>query len=381
MTGRLGAYYFLLLAAIGGLNPWLAVVLDDAGATGEQTALILAAFPVGVLLAGPGGAWIADRTGRSVRVLRIAAVLSAACTAAMIPAGGLLPLGLAVLGLALVRAPLPPVADMVTVRDRGMGGYGPIRAWGSVGFVGAALLVGAALDARPRVPLEVGAVAMVGVAAVTFALPSSRPEGAGEAATPRRPRAAWSLLAHPVIAALCVVAVLHRGTIGFYDQFYARHTVDALGLPGWVPGVSIALGVAVEVGIMAAGRALLARFGAYRLVLVAIASQIPRWWLTATLTDPAGLIAVQLLHGVGFGAWWVGGVALVVRSAPEGSENTAQGVFIAAGHGAGSFLALGIAAAMLDGAGTGAAFRLLAVLSAAAFVLAASWLRRVVPRP
>lgn len=384
MRARLGLYYLLLLGAIGGLNPWLAVILDDAGATAVGKSFILAAFPFGVLVAGPAGSWLADRTGREIAVLRAAAGLCVAASVWLVVAAGtgaLIGVALATAGLAVARPPLIPVADMVTVDRLGMGpgGYGPVRAFGSVGFIAAALIVGASLDRWPLAPVWVGAGAATGLALLTFTLP--------ETSRSRRPRtssggftAVLTLLKNPVILALCLVATLHRGTIGFYDQFYALHTTDILGLPGWVAGASIALGVALEVGVLVAGHRLLDRFGPMTLILVAVGSQIPRWALTATLTSAGGLIATQILHGVGFGCWWVGGVALVARQAPADLRNTAQGLFVAAGHGVGSFGALGIAAVMLDGPGTSAAFGLLTGVSAVALVVTVAWLRPAVRR-
>lgn len=378
VRGRLGLYYLLLLGAIGGLNPWLAVILEDAGASGTGKALILGTFPAGVLLAGPAGAWIADRTGREIGVLRGAAVLSLGASVGLLVAaasGALIGLALGTAALAMTRAPLAPVADMATVGRVGLGsgGYSAVRAWGSIGFIVAALVVGALLDDWPAAPLWIGVGTMAALALLTFTIP----ETAGAEPARKSPggfTAIRTVLGIPVLAALCVVACLHRGTIGFYDQFYAHHTTDILGLPGWVPGLSIAIGVALEVGILTLGHRLLERFGAMTLVLVAVVSQIPRWALTATLLSPGALIGTQVLHGFGFGLWWVGGVALVARYAPAELRNTAQGVFVAAGHGVGSFLALGVAAAMLDGPGTGAAFGVLAVISTVALAVTLGWL-------
>ncbi|MCP4873320.1 MAG: MFS transporter [Proteobacteria bacterium] len=376
VRGRLGLYYLLLLGAIGSLNPWLAVILEDAGASGTGKALILTTFPVGVLLAGPAGAWIADRTGREIGVLRGAAVLSLGASIGLLVAaasGALIGLALGAAALAMTRAPLAPVADMATVRRVGLGRYSAVRAYGSIGFILAALLVGALLDDWPTAPLWIGVATLGALAALTFTLPET-PEAERQRSSTGGFAAIRTVLGIPVLAALCVVACLHRGTIGFYDQFYAHHTTDILGLPGWVPGLSIALGVALEVGILTLGRHLLDRFGPMTLVLIAVVSQIPRWVLTASLVSPGLLIATQVLHGLGFGLWWVGGVALVARHAPEELRNTAQGVFVAAGHGIGSFLALGVAAVMLDGPGTGAAFQVLAAISSMALAVTLLWL-------
>jgi MFS transporter, PPP family, 3-phenylpropionic acid transporter len=367
LRGRLALWYFLLIGSIGALNPWLAVVLEGAGASGLMLAGILSLFPLGVLFAGPLGSWLADRTGREVVVLRVSVLLAAVASVALAGANGLLALSLATLGVALFRAPPTAVADMYTVRQVGWDrmGYGRIRAVGSIGFILAVFGVGAMLDVMPRSPLWISAAAMVALAGLTFALPRRERSEAERANTKTAP---WPLLRNPVLVSLFVVAILHRSTISFYDAFFALHATGELGLPSWVPGTSIALGVAMEVLVLVNGHRLLARFGPFPLVLVAVLASAPRWLLTGMLTDPVGLIAVQALHGLSFGAWWVGGLAIVSRHTPEALRNTGQGLFLASGHGVGTLVSMGLAAVLLDRTTTGVAFFWMAGLSAAALV-------------
>ena len=359
---RLALWYFLMFGSIGALNPWLAVVLEEAGASGLVLAGTLALFPIGVLVAGPVGSWVADRTGHERAVLRVSVLLAAIASVALAGATGLLALGLTSLGVALFRAPPTAVADMYTVRQVGWDrrGYGRIRAWGSVGFILGAFGVGAVLDVMPRSPLWISAAAIAGLAALTFALPRRTRTEAEQGDGRRSP---WPLLRNPVLVSLFVVAICHRATISFYDAFFALHATAELGLPSWVPGTSIALGVGMEVLVLFAGHRLLARFGPLPLVLAGVAASAPRWLLTGVLTDPAALIAVQALHGLSFGAWWVGGLAIVARHSPERLRNTGQGLFLASGHGVGTLAAMGMAAMLLDRITTGSAFCLMAGLS------------------
>ncbi len=364
---RLALWYFLMFGSIGALNPWLAVVLEDAGASGLALAGVLALFPIGVLVAGPLGSWLADRTGRERAVLRVSVLLTAVASAALAGSVGLLALALASLGVALFRAPPTAVADMYTVRQVGWDrrGYGRIRAWGSVGFILGAFGVGAVLDTLPRSPLWISAAAVAGLALVTFALPRRQRSEAEQVATRRSP---WPLLRNPVLVSLFAVAICHRATISFYDAFFALHATAELGLPSWVPGTSIALGVGMEVLVLFMGHRLLARLGPLPLVLAGVLVSAPRWLLTGLLTDPVALIAVQSLHGLSFGAWWVGGLAIVARHSPEELRNTGQGLFLASGHGVGTLAAMGLAALLLDRVSSGTAFLWMAGLSAAALV-------------
>ena len=220
-----------------------------------------------------------------------------------------------------------------------------------------------------------GAAGMVALAFLTLTFPERPPAAGGD-----RRVSLKRVLSLPVIFWLCIVGTLHRGTICYYDAFYTLHVTRGLDLPAAIGGISVALGVGIEVGVLLLGHRLLERFGATTLVLISVASGLPRWLLTSSLTDPTLLVATQALHGVGFGCWWVGGLALIDRHAPGELRNTAQGLFMAAGHGLGALLAMGLAAVLLDRTDSGTIFLWVAALSGLALVFAVFALRPAVAR-
>jgi len=391
---RLATWYFLYLGAIGAVGPFLAVVLGDLGASGAATAGILALFPIGLLSTGPLGTLLADRSGRADLVLRLSLALAAIGAVGLVVAPSWQWMIPAAILIALCRAPSSAIVDNLSVRGlpQGMDSYGQVRLWGSVGFIAAAALAGGLYETEPRAPLALGALLLLGTLAVTWTLPTVGREANEETAGPghgealrtpasetesARPRggAIRLLLGQPVLRALCIIAVIHSATVSIYDHFFALH-VKSLGLSPAIAGQAIALGVGVEVMVMAWGRSLLAWLGPRRLVLIAITISIPRWWLSGILTSPAALIAVQASHGLTFGAWWVGAIALVSRHAPSQLRNSAQGLFLASGHGLGSLLAMAGAAVLLDRIGTSMTFKGLAVVSLVGALLAWQLLMR-----
>jgi MFS family permease len=190
------------------------------------------------------------------------------------------------------------------------------------------------------------------------------------------PRALRALRDHPVLRPLAGVAVLHGATLAMYDHLFGLH-LASLGFDSTLLGTAVGLGVAGEVLVMALGGPLLRRFGGLALMSVAVLSGLPRWWATATLTAPHWLVATQALHGLTFGAWWIGGVQLFAESAPKGLENTSQSILLACSFGVGAILAMVATASLLDSHGTKTLFQLAAVLSG----LAALGLIRVALRP
>ncbi len=362
---RLVLWYVLAVGSIGSLHPFLALALERAGASGRASSLLFTLFPLGFLLAGPLWGWVADRTGRPTTVLRGAAtlcgvaVVAAACTSNW---RFLLP-SLAV--VALCRAPLLPLVDVLTVKSLGANSdaYGRVRMWGSIAFIGSVWIVGQTVEDTWRAPLYGNAALLGGASLLTWALPElPRPDG------PSRPKLG-PLVRHPMLRLLALVAVLHGLTISAYDYMFSLH-VDRLGLDTSVTGAAFVCGVAAEVLVLAGAPWLLPRFGARKLLLIGVLSGIPRFLVMATSADPVLLAGIQVLHGLGFGAWWIGVVSILAQEAPPELRNSAQTLLMSANYGLGPLCALGLSALLVDGRGTATLYGVSAGLSAIAFGLA-----------
>jgi PPP family 3-phenylpropionic acid transporter len=367
---RLATWYFLFIGALGALAPYLAICLQNAGASGMATGIVLAIIPVGLLLGSPIGTLLADRTGRPVWVLRLCIGISAAATLGLYLAPDWRFMAPAAALLALARAPAGAITDNIAVQMTSGGNYGRVRLWGSVGFVLACWGVGCTLDRWPASPILTCLVLLCLLLIATEMLQTRGVEREQSKA------AISTLLARPQLAALYSVAIVHSATVAFYDRFFALH-INSIGLPSKVAANALALGVSVEVAVMAAAPFLLRRVGAMKLILLGVAAGIPRWWLCGIVEDGTTLTIVQALHGLSFGAWWIGGIALVAEQAPEGLKNSAQGLFLAAGHGIGQLLAMLGAAAALDRLSTGEVFQHLSGVSMLALGMGTLWLARV----
>ncbi len=363
---RLMIWYTLAVGSIGALQPFLMVTFAREGLDPTTSSAMMALFPGAFLIAAPLWGWLADRTGRSTPWMRIAAVGAAAGSIALTFAHGAMAIALSATVLAMCRAPLGPLVDVATVHAPGSRpeDYGRIRLWGSVGFAAGVGLVGLGIDAVPRLPMIAGTVLICAAAVFTFALPD--PGGAGVLTLGQRP---WRLLRVPGMAALLGASVLHGVGLATYDFFFSLHMERLAGPPG-LTGIAFAIGVAVEVGVMAAAPVLLRRFGAARMVQVAVALAIPRWLVTGLIDDPFVLAATQALHGVSFGAFWIGAVSLVAERAPGNLRNSGQGLLMAANAGLGPLLATLLAGTTVASVGTHGLFLIDAALAVVATALA-----------
>jgi len=356
------------MASLGALHPFLAPALTHAGASDAAVPLIIAAFPVARLTAGPAMGWIADRYARPDLVLQGSALGAATCALLLGVSPGWILMAAAVYAFALCRVPLFPLLDVRIVRTPG--GYGTVRVWGSVGFILAVVAVGAFADAHPRLPALAAAGALFATTAVTLSLPRGGPA----TRDPLLP-AMRRLLAIPELRPLWIVSALHAATLATYDHLYSLH-VAASGFSARVTAAGVAAGIVVEIAVLAAGPRLLARFGGGTLIVIAVVTSIPRWIVTGTTADPLLLAGIQALHGVGFGCWWIGGIGLLATRAPEDLRNSAQSLFVFAAYGVGALVAMGGSAAVLGTVGSSGLFLGLTAVTAAAAIAAVPLLRR-----
>lgn len=323
---------------------------------------------MGRLLGGPAWTWVADRLGPD-RILRWAAISAALCGLALLLARSPWLLALTIAGWSLSRAPLFPIMDASTIHALGRG-YGPIRATGSVAFLLAALAGGLLRDRVSDAPLLLAVGLLWLTAAVSLALPPLQATPQGATHRPWR-----ALVLRPGLGPLVGGCLLHGATLSTYDQLFAMH-VDAMGLPAAATGGALALGVGVEIGILTAAPWLLQRLGPRALLLLGVASGVPRSLITGTTHSPTLLVATQALHGLHFGAFWVAGTTLFAGVAPPQLRNSTQALLPAAAFGAGPLLGLSLASAVLRHGDTQQLYLCMAAISALA-TLALLW----APRP
>ena len=342
--------YGFSFAGLGALIPYLALLLSERGITGWTLAAALAVLPLSRLLVGPIWSLAADMFQATTWLLRLGALLSVVGAALLwgSPAGGA---GLVIGAMALLsvgRAPCGPLLDGLAIRSlegEGDGAYGRVRRWGSVGFMLAALGVGWMTEYTAAGPLDAVVVAAVFFLGVTMAMPSL-----GQVRRVAVGPALGTLCRDVHIWLVLITAALHFSAHVGSTSFLAVH-FDALGYSTVWPGVALAFGVLVEVGVMSHARLLLDRWPPAVLLVGVVAVAWARWWGMSNVTDGWGLVALQGLHGITFGVFWIASVALVSRRAPAAVGTSAQGLLAAAVGGVGSAAGM-IGSSLIVEAGT-----------------------------
>lgn len=357
---RLALFFFAVFAIVGVSLPFWPVWLRSRGLDAAEIATLFTLGHWAKVVANPLLGLAADRRGaaRVMRWLTLVALGSFAIL--LLPLRGFASvLLLAILGGTCLSA-VTPLGERVAlaVAYAGGGDYGRLRLWGSLGFIGAALLTGWLLpggDADLILYAVIAGTALLVMSCLVMPSP-----GRDTAGAPGMPAVAF--LARPSFLAFLCAATLIQGSHAVYYTFATlywrdRGIGDATIAALWVEGV------AAEIALFYWSRPVLARLGPLRLLALGGGAGVLRWSLTAATDAPMLLALVQLLHALTFGAAHLGAMHHIARVIPAAQAATAQGLYSAVVNGVGAGLAT-LAAGALYAASGGGAFLGMAAMAA-----------------
>jgi PPP family 3-phenylpropionic acid transporter len=350
-ASRLRLLYFLYYGAVGATLPYFAPYLRGLGFSGSAIGTVQMLAPLVAPAAALGWAALADRTGAPERTLRLATTLSLAAACALPWARTPLAIGAAVLLQSLGDRAVVPLLDALTMAHVGRtpgATYARIRLAGSLGFAALALLLGGALawrgdlPADPLVPLAI-LLLVAGYALAARRLPHGEPVPG--------PRPGWlpvrQLLGDPRLRWLLLGGALHWLACAPFHLFFGL-LVRERGLPSVVTGLGMGAGIAAEVAALLLFPRLASRFPLRGLFATAFAATALRWWLVSGADSAAGMVSLQLLHGLTFGLFWGCSVEAMSRLVPAPLRATGQALFSAVVFGAGNAAGYQLAGLGLD---------------------------------
>jgi PPP family 3-phenylpropionic acid transporter len=360
--------------ALAASSPFLALYLGSVGFDPEAIAQILAFFLLVRVVAIPPWTLAADRTHATGAVLGVATAGALLAFASLLAGPGRWATVLLLLAFTVFRAPFGPLLDALMLRDARAAGraFGAVRAAGTAGYALGALVTGA-LVAR----VGVRAVPLVGVAFLAAALVAAIAVGRGDASPGARGAGLDALVAfvrRPRLLLLLAIALLVQMGLAPYDALFAAYLTRIAGATA--AGAAVALGAAAEFLFLLAGASLARRIGPERLLAIACAGSAVRWAAIALVASPAALVALQALHALSFGAFYMSAVIVVDAESPPGLRASAQGVFGSLCFGVAAAAGLSVAGFIERRASFQAVFAVAAVASVVA-AIASLLLRRV----
>ncbi len=336
---RLSALFFGVFLVSGAQAPFLPVWLGLKGFSVEEIGWLLALPRAMQVVSLPLAARWADRGGRIIAQLLAGAAVATGVYLAM----GFFSRGPALVGLLvalfLVLSTAMPLLDVFAYTLPPENGakiaFGPVRKWGSVGFVSGSLLAGVALNAlgAPLLPALLAIAGLATIGSCVFALPLDS-----------RPRLHSPDDGHPhARIGLALVAVIAVETLvqGSHTQLGAMASVHwaAMGRSNVFIGAAWAIGVVSETFAFAYMGGLFGPGSGRRLFFIGAASSTLRW--VAMAFDPPGgvVLALQAMHGLTFATTHIGAMEMVAELTPPANRGFTQGSMIAATSGLNAVLA------------------------------------------
>jgi PPP family 3-phenylpropionic acid transporter len=354
-VGAVAGSYFLLYAG-GFLWTYLPKYLEALGWTGAAIGTLYSARSLLKTVALPLWANVADRTGVVSRVVHIQLFIGAV-TLATLPFVELQwTIGLVIALQAAFAGATIPMLDAMTLSEVGADGYGRIRAWGSVGF--GVLAATAAAFGIWSTHGELAALSPWGLGlswVLTFFVGFAYPKEKTEVDTPTL-RETVALLNRPALLAMMPIAALHWMSIQPYNMFLVFLS-DEKGFGAWTPGAAVVFGITFETLAFSASAKLLERARPTALLLFAVGVTAVRWWLTGWVDDQWAMMALQGLHGISFGVFYVAAMAFVDREVDQSVRASGQALFYFVVFGIGTALGSFLAGLVIDLESTSTLYR------------------------
>lgn len=353
MAFRLSAFYFAFFAYGGAYVAYFPLYLAGRGLSPLETAVVLALAPLARTFAPPAWGWFADHTGAH-RAIVVFSCAVTALTFALLPFTEHVALLIGLMSLASAGA--LPIVEAITMGSQ-PGRYGPIRVWGSLGFIAVVLAGGAWLDYQPVTTLPAVLVVFLLLAlAVALALPSGTTHSGSHGA---------SLRFTPEVLALLAAGFFNAVAHGALYGFLSLH-LERLGYSATVIGLLWTLGVLAEIVVFLYLPQLFRRFTLTQILVASLVCGVLRF---AAIGWAAGevwiVLLAQALHAATFGSFHAASVAAVHRVFPEGAQARGQTLFSCISYGAGAAAGLVLAGWGWEAGGAPLTFSVAALAAAA----------------
>jgi len=364
LSFRLALFYFTFFLYAGAYVAYFPAYLAARGLGAAEIAWVIALPAFGRMIAPTAWGALADRTGWQRGIVVFACVANAACFALLPYMPGFGAIAWLIAGTSALAAAALPLVEAITLGALAErpGRYGPVRVWGSIGFIGAVLGGGAWLDLRSVESLP---AALTVCAAACVAVALCLPAGAKHAAQKAGPlvigRPAQALLA----AGFCMSAA-HGALYAFFTLHLQRE-----GYSGAAIGLYWTIGVLAEIVVFLYLPTLFRRCALSTILVASFACAVVRFlaigWAAAL---PAILLPAQLLHAATFGAFHAASVAAVQRVFPPEAQGRGQTLFSSVCYGAGGAVGALLAGWAWETAGPALAFSLSSGIALTGLLLA-----------
>lgn len=309
---RLSGFYFFYFAILGSFLPYWPLYLQHAGYDPVQIGWIMAIMPAVKVVSPSLWGWLADRTGRTLRLIRWTSFLSLAGFAGIFGSDSFVRLLAVMLGFSFFWNATLPLFETITLGHlhQAISRYSRVRLWGSIGFIATVWAVGEALErVLPIVCLpQFIALLFAGQWLISLLVPAARETLHGEGQG-----SLGGILKRGEVIAFFLASLLLQVAHGPYYAFFSVY-LEGHGYTSGQTGQLWALGVVAEILLFVFIPRIFARVGVRTVFLASLFLSGVRWLIVAWGSKHLGLLLLaQLLHAASFGCAHAASIHLVHR--------------------------------------------------------------------
>ncbi len=371
---RLSGFYFFYFATLGGFLPFWSLYLENSGFSaleiGELSALMVATKIIAPNLWG----WVADHTGKSLRVIRLASFFAALFFAGFLFFNGYQWFAIITVSFSFFWNAALPQFEAVTLfhLKQEPHRYSQIRLWGSVGFIVTVLGIGRLLEYFDISHLPYIITILL---SLIWLLSLLTPEAQANFSS-HDSVGIWRILLSPEVLAFIAVYMLLQLAHGPYYVFYSIY-LNNNGYSATQIGMLWALGVCAEIMLFITMKKLLNRISLRIILLISIFLSIIRWLMIAHCADSMTLMIIaQLLHAATFGSSHVAAIHLVHQYFGTRHQGKGQALYSSMSFGLGGMLGSLYSGYFWDTFGATFVYSIAAGACCIAFLIAFIWVGR-----
>ena len=332
MYSLFSSYYFIFFAAFGVMTTLFPIYLGDLGLSNESIGQIMAIGMLASIAGPPIWGFVSDYLHNRPQVILV-------CQLGAVGASFLLSCsywyGLLVLfyfGFNFFQAAISPLSDTLVLHNLATSSYGRVRLWGSIGFAAGALLCGQMLTNLLSARIF-SANILLGLATLVCVSFFPKTKLVTTLTTVKETvNNVRRLVSRKPFRRLMLILLLVNSAYGAYSSFLGLY-LNQLGASRLEIGFAWTIAALVEVPVFALGDKIYRSTRAWNLLALAALLFGVRWVIYGYMTNPTGILLLQVSQSVSFALFYLVSVQLVNAYSPNDLKAIGQTVFGSVGFG------------------------------------------------
>ena len=330
---RLSGFYFFYFSLVGAFSPYWSLYLQSLEFNALQIGVLMSLSLIVRIFSPSIWGWLADHTGKRIRVVQIAALCGFLCFCGFLLGESFIWMFFVMLLLSFFWSASLPLMEAITLSHLGdhTDKYGRIRSWGSVGFVLTVIGVGYLLE-NIAIAWLIWIVLGLKLGMVIFSYQIPEKEMISQVTGHHSVK---QICLRPEVLAFLIASLLmlfaHGAYYTFFSIYLVEHAYDK-GFIGWL----WAIGVICEIGIFFIMPWLMRHFSLKLILIFSFACATLRFLMIGWGVEwPIIMVVAQILHAATYGAHHIAAMMVVHQFFRGRHQAKGQAIYTSIAYGVG----------------------------------------------